>query len=143
MTDPTPWQVELLKVAERLEAKTKQTRWTDRTDVLLERYFIVGAYAMQKLLRSCPARDELASRRIPVRRFDSGYDLDLSRRDTVTVADMCHQIVHNTSFTFYCGETSDLYDGIYVSSDRDEQNVVLVIASDFIALCNDLGTENL
>src|ERR1044072_5665255 len=42
--DPTPWTVELLRIAERLEAKTTQTRWTDRTEVLLERDFVVGAY---------------------------------------------------------------------------------------------------
>jgi len=140
--EPTPWAVELLRVAERLEARTKQARWTDRTDLLLERDFVVGAYAMRKLLRSYPTSVELTSRRIPVRRFDSGCDLELSRRDSLTVAELCHQIVHNTLFAFYCGETADLFDGIYVSSDDEEQNVILVIASDFIALCNDLGTEN-
>ena len=138
----TPWQLELVTIAGRLEAKTKQTRWTDRTEVLLEREFIAGAYAIDKVLRSSTGSDETARRRIPVRRLDSGYDLEHSRRDTITVAALCHQILNNAVFDFYCGETADLFDGIYVAPDPDEKNMLLVIASDFIALCNDLGTGN-
>jgi hypothetical protein len=143
MPDLTPWRLELVRIAERLEAKTKQTRWTARTDVLVERDFVAGAYALQKILRSCAASDESASHRFPVRRIDSGYDVELSRRGTVGVADLCRQILHNMAFVFYCGETADLYDGVYVASDPEDQNVILVIASDFIALCNEFGTENL
>jgi hypothetical protein len=154
--DPTPWRVELVKLAARLEAKTKQSRWTDRTDVLLERDFVVGAYVMRKLLRCYPAVEAAKKSRIPVRRFepnarlpiapgDAGvsYDLELSRRDRLSVAELCHQILHNDIFAFYCGETADLFDGIYVSSDPEDENVILVIASDFIALCKDLGMEKL
>ncbi len=141
--DLTPWTVELAAVAQRLEAKTKQTRWTDRTDVLIERDFVVSAYVIRKLLRTSSVSKELTGRRIPIRRLEqnASYDLTFSRRDTVTVADLCHQIIHNTTFAFYCGETADLFDGVYVSSDRDEENIILVIASDFIALCNDIGME--
>ncbi len=143
IADPAPWKAELRTVAERLEARTKQTRWTHRTDVLLERDVVIGAYAARKLLRRHPASEALGDRRVPVRRFDTDtYDVVLSRRDTVTAADLCDQIVNNTVFAFYCGETGDLFDGIYVSCDPKERDVVLVIASDFIALCNDLGTEN-
>lgn len=141
ITDPTPWTGELAAVAQRLEAKTKQTRWTQRTDVLIERDFVVSAYVMSKLLRGGFASKELTQRRIPIRRLepDASYDLEFSRRDTVSVADLCHRIIRNTAFAFYCGETADLFDGVYVSSDRHD--VILVIASDFIALCNDMGTE--
>jgi hypothetical protein len=139
--DPTPWGVELAKVAERLEAKTKQTRWTDRTDVLIERDFIVGAYVVRKLLGCHPASVELRNRRIPIRRLQSDYDLALSRRDSITIADLCNRLVRNTVFEFYCGETADLFDGVYVASDCEDENVILVIASDFIALCDDIVTE--
>jgi hypothetical protein len=150
LADPTPWADELVRVAARLEAKTKQTRWTDRTDVLIERDFVVGAYAMRKLLRS----GEAGHRQIPIRRFDPSvkrppapddaaetYDIEHSRRETLSVADLCQQILHSSVFTFCCGETADLFDGIYISSDAEEKNVFLVLASDFIALCNDIGVE--
>jgi hypothetical protein len=140
---PSPWEVELARVAAHLEAKTKQARWTDRTDVLIEREFVVGAYAMRTLVASHSESEQARFHRIPVRRFDSGVDdLELSRRGTLTVADLCHHILNNTVFSFYCGETDDLFDGIYLSSDPGEDDVFLVLASDFIALCNDIVTEN-
>jgi hypothetical protein len=139
ISDPAPWKAELRGVAERLEAKTKQTRWTARTDVLIERDVVVGAYTMRKLLRS--HRDHGAPR-VPVRRLERGYDIEFSRRDIIDASDLCERIVDNTEFTLYCGETADLYDGFYVTSRDRRRNVILVVASDFIALCNDLGTEN-
>ena len=57
--DPAPWQDELVKIADRLEAKTKQKRWTDRTDYLIERDFVLSAYAMRKLIESHEVPDEL------------------------------------------------------------------------------------
>ena len=153
--DPTPWKVELVNVAARLEAKTRQSRWTDRTDVLLERDFVVGAYVMRKLLCCYSASEAAKKSRIPIRRFepnarlpiapgDAGvsYDLGLSRRATLSVGELCDRIVHNDVFAFYCGESADLFDGIYVSSDPEDEHVILVIASDFIALCSEWGTEN-
>ena len=50
--DSFPWKDELVKIADRLEAKTKQKRWTDRTGYLIERDFMVGAYTMRKLIES-------------------------------------------------------------------------------------------
>ena len=151
--DPTPWHDELVKIADRLEARTKQTRWTARTGYVIERDFVAGAYAMRKLIESGAVSAELVQRQIPVRRFDlSGtrpvssdditvsYDLDNGRRRTLSVVELCHVILHSGVFTFCCGETEDLFDGIFVSSDRDKNEFVyLVLASDFIALCCDIG----
>ena len=150
--DLLPWKEELVKVADRLEAKTKQYRWTDRTDYLIERDFVVGAYAMRRLVES-HSSDTTRQRQFPVRRFDSGsrvplapgdisesYDFGQSRRDRLSIVELCYVILHNSRLTFYCGETTDLFDGIYVSSDCHETNCVyLVLASDFIALCLEIG----
>jgi hypothetical protein len=152
--DAVQWKDELVKVADRLEAKTKQTRWTDRTGLLIERDFIVGSYAMRKLVDSHDVSAEMCRRHIPVRRYEltaappdpddiSGcYDFENGRRSTLSVTDLCHEIMHSFAFTFFCGETADLFDGIYVSSDRDKKrHLYLVLASDFIALCSDVAAD--
>jgi hypothetical protein len=141
--DSIAWRDELVRVADRLEAKTKQTRWTDKTGYLIERDFILSAYAMRKLIESHQVSDEIRQRQIPVRRFDAdSYDFENSRRGTLSVVDLADGIMHSSVFTFYCGETTDLFDGVYVSSDRHKNSYVyLVLASDFIALCSDVGTE--
>jgi hypothetical protein len=151
----SPWRDELVQLADRLEAKTKQTRWTDRTGYLIERDFIVGAYAMQKLIGSAP--DEVRQRQFPVVRYElsgdppdprvpddiaDSYDFENGRRSALSVVELCDEIVHSFVFAFCCGETADLFDGVYVSSDRDNNSYVyLVLASDFIALCGDIGSS--
>lgn len=92
-------------------------------------------------------------RQIPVRRFDSGavrpiaaddvsYDFEGSRRDALSPTDLCHQILHNVALTFYSGETADLFDGVFVGADRGGE-AYLVLASDFIALCEDVANSTI
>jgi hypothetical protein len=142
--DPAPWRTELVRVADRLEAKTKQARWTDRTEYLIERDFVAAAYAIRLLVRSYRGSGDISRRQIPVRRLEAGacYDLGLSKRAMLSIEDLCRQILNNTVFSFYCGETADLFDGVFIGPSPDEDDVILVVSSDFIALCNDLGTEN-
>jgi hypothetical protein len=156
--DFAPWKEELVKIADRLESKTKQTRWTNRTGYLIEQDFVASGYAMRKLIESDRVSDELARRQFPVRRYESTgyppdphspddiadcYDFENGRRRMLSVVDLCHEIVHSRVFAFYFGETADLFDGVYVSSDREANSYVyLVLASDFIALCCDLGSED-
>jgi hypothetical protein len=151
------WKEELVKVADRLEAKTQQARWTDRTDYLIERDFAVGAYAMRKLIDSRQVSDELSHREIPVRRCDlvgsrpdlhfpadigDSYDYENGRRTMLSVVDLCHEIMRSSVFAFCCGETADLFDGIYISSEPHvNEFVYLVLTSDFIGLCRDIGSE--
>jgi hypothetical protein len=151
--DPAPWHDELLKTAARLEARTKQTRWTDRTGYLTERDFVLSAYAMRKLVEGGETPEGFRGRQIPVRRFEllgrrplsaddiaDCYDFDNGRRKMLSLIELCDEILHSVVFTFYCGETEDLFDGIYVSSDGAENEYVyLLLASDFIALCCDIG----
>jgi hypothetical protein len=154
--DPVPWKEELVKAAQRLEAKTQQTRWTGRTDYLIERDFIVSAYTMRKLIEAHNVSDAVRLRQFPVRRFELtgdppdplcpdvavSYDLDNGRRRTLSVAELCHEIIHSFVFTFFCGETADLFDGVFVSSERDKHEYIyLLLASDFIALCGDIAAD--
>lgn len=132
-----PWKDELVKVAERLEAKTKQRRWADRTEFLIERDFVMGGYALRRAIAA--ESESFARTRVPVRQFDPG-DLDNGRRRTLSIAELCDEILHGGVLDFYCGETGDLFDGIYLSSDRNGiESVHLLLASDFIALCGDVG----
>jgi len=151
--DSALWHDELLKTADRLEARTKQTRWTDRTGYLTERDFVLSAYAMRKLVEAGETPEGVKRRQIPVRRFEltgrrplsaddiaDCYDFDNGRRKTLSLIELCDEILHSVVFTFCCGETEDLFDGIYVSSDSDKNEYVyLLLASDFIAVCCDIG----
>jgi hypothetical protein len=151
--DPAPWHDELAKTAARLEARTKQMRWTGRTGYLIERDFVLSAYAMRKLVEAGETPEGLKRHQIPVRCFEligrrplsadniaDCYDFDNGRRKMLSLIELCDEILHSAVFTFCCGESGDLFDGIYVSSDSDKNEYVyLLLASDFIAVCCDIG----
>ncbi|MGZ6780630.1 MAG: hypothetical protein ACXVGO_16750 [Mycobacterium sp.] len=152
--DSAAWRDELVAVADRLEAATKQKRWGERTGFLIERDFVWSAYIVGKLAETGAAEGN-RKRRVPARRYDftasspdpnvtddiaDSYDFDNGRRTLLPVADLCHEIVNNVVFAFCCGETTDLYDGIYAASNRNRSDHVhLVLASDYIALCYDIS----
>lgn len=132
-----PWKQELVKIADRLEARTKQRRWASRTEYLIERDFALAAYALRRLIST--GAEPVTQTRVPIRRFESA-DLDDGRRGTLSIEELCDEILHCAEFTFYCGETDDLFDGIYLTSDRNKNvSAYLLLASDFIALCGDVG----
>jgi hypothetical protein len=155
--DSIPWKEELAKVADRLDAKTKQKRWTDRTAYLIERDFMVSAYAMRKLIDAFKVSDALRLRQISVERFEptsrpisylglhieKSYDIEHGRRQTLSVMNLCHQIVHSFVFVLSCDESTGLLDGVYVTSDYDKDKYLFFIrATDFITLCHDIGAED-
>jgi glycerol kinase len=55
--DSVPWKDELLKIADRLENRKTQRRWTERTGFLAERDIMVSAYAIRKLLEARKVSD--------------------------------------------------------------------------------------
>ena len=156
--DSIPWKEELLKVADRLDAKTKQKRWTDRTGYLIERDFMVSAYAMRRLIEAFKVSDALRLRQIPVERFElvgrnpdwsnrhkihKSYDLQNGRRQTLLVMNLCQQIIHSFVFLLSGDGSPGHFDGVYVTSDYDKGKYLFrVRASDYITLCRDVGVED-
>ena len=83
---------------------------------------------MRKLIESYDVSEDVRQRQFPVRRYDltgnppdllcpdvaDSYDLDNGRRRTLSIAELCHEIIHSFVFTFFCGETADLFDGVFV-----------------------------
>jgi hypothetical protein len=68
------------------------------------------------------------------------YDFDNGSRKTLSIEELCDEILHSFVFVFCCGETDDLFDGIFLSSERNKNEFVyLLLASDFIGLCGDVG----
>lgn len=156
--DSIPWKEELSKVADRLEAKTKQQRWTDRTGYLIERDFMVSAFAIRRLLDAHKISDALRQRQIPLTKFNlvgnppdllspadigDSYDFANGRRMTLTTEKLCQQFIHSFVFTFSCDESTDLLDGVYVASDFDKGKFLYRVAAlDYIKLCRDIGEED-
>lgn len=155
--DSIPWKDELLKIADRLESRKTQRRWTERTGFLVERDIMLSAYAVRKLLEARKISDILAARRVPVRQHSllgrtpdwwnrssvwENYDLDTGQDQSMSISDFCNQIIHSWNWAISAKERGD-FDGVYVSSDRRRSKALYFIDIDvLIELLRDVGSEN-
>jgi nucleotide-binding universal stress UspA family protein len=158
--DSVPWKEELLRIAETLDRRTTQRRWTERTSFLVERDVMNAAYAIRKLNEARKISDELAQERVTVERhqllgkpvdiwnrFEFYKHYDMERSDTVqlTLAEFCNQIIH--SWVWMISVTDDpspRFNGIYVSSDRARKRCVYFIpVGTLIRLCREIGVDDI
>lgn len=157
--DSIPWKDELLAIALRLEKKTTQKRWTDRTGFLVERDLMVSAYAIRKLVEAYKVSDELVRRQFALERFaliDEArvpdllgryavweyYDLEKPTKTVLPLVKLCNQIVHSWLWALSASEDDGLLDGVFVSSDTTRSKWLFRIPmSGYIALCREIGNE--
>jgi hypothetical protein len=142
--DSNPWKYDLQKVADRLEKRKSQHRWTERSCFLVERDVMISAYAIRKLVDAFKLSDEILAQRVSVLRFallggvpdflnwhhiDKYYDLNDGTRMQIKLIDFCNQVIHSFIWVM-CQTVSEGFDGIIVSSDRERRRSVYLIDAD-------------
>jgi hypothetical protein len=156
--DSVPWKEELLRVAEVLERRTKQRRWTERTSFLVERDIMTAAYAVRKLNEARKISDELAAEAVVCMKHSlSGRPVDIWNRDefyehydmehpesvALPLIDFCNQVIH--SWIWMLSATEDpphVFDGVYVSSDRArKRHVYFMPADNMISVFRSVGLD--
>jgi hypothetical protein len=146
--DSVPWKEELLRVAEVLDRRTRQRRWTERTSFLVERDVMNAAYAVRKLNEARKISDEVAAEAVVCRRhsligrpvdiwnrheFYEHYDMEHPESVALPLTDFCNQVIH--SWIWMLSATEDpphLFDGIYVSSDWARKRHVYFMPADIM-----------
>ncbi|MEV0271440.1 hypothetical protein AB0H43_21900 [Hamadaea sp. NPDC050747] len=146
--DSVPWKGDLLRVADSLERRTSQRRWSERTAFLIERDVMNGAYAVRKLVEARKISDELAAETVTARehllvgrpvdiwnrdKFYKYYDMEHPQPVELPLADFCNQVIHSWVWMLSgAEEPPHLFNGIYVSSDRKRKSRVYFFAADVL-----------
>jgi hypothetical protein len=158
ISDPYPWREELLRVADRLEKRKAQRRWTERTMFLIERDIMLSAYSIRKLNEAKRISDRLRGERVRVQRhelvgrvpdmqnghrFWEFYDFEHGADVELKMADLCNQIIHSWIWGIAAEEGGGLA-GIYVSSDRERRRSVYLVDVDTLTdLFRSIGHEDI
>lgn len=136
--DSVPWKATVNRIADDVEKRAGQKRWTDRTGFLLERDVMIASFAMRKLLDtpgkiSDEARGELVqvlSHRLvgPQPDFWNRYefwemfDLEKAEHEGISVRELCNRVVHSLVFSFSASEEPPhRLEGIFVASDKSSK----------------------
>jgi hypothetical protein len=147
IADSIPWKEDLLRVANALEKRKGQIRWTERTTFLVERDAMTAAYAVRKLIEAHKLSDEVLRGGVPVRshkligepvdiwnrdEFYQHYDMEQAQNETLALTEFCNQIIHSWVWMPSADDETDRFDGIYVSSDRARKEHIYFVSVDVL-----------
>lgn len=134
------WKDDLLKLADRLELRTIQTRWGEKNFYTLEKEIFVGFYSIRKLIESKKISDPLRSKTYEVKEFpyngnpetivthfkDNEYDMSKGKTSKITVAHLCNQFIHSHHFLPFLPNGKNLI-GLFFCSDHKRTSCIYLI----------------
>lgn len=172
ISDSAPWRYELLRIARRLERKTRQERWTERSSFRVEKDLMMAGYAIRRMLEARKVSDSLAAKQVPVVRhqrigpipdfynrddINVIYDFDNPIKDQITLAHLANQIIHSYVLVLSCDEIdapyegpdgievegSYLFNGYFLSSEKERmKHLYFLDAATLVALCRSIAVED-
>lgn len=159
--DSTPWRNELLRVADLLERRQSQLRWTEQSLFLVERDIMVSAYAVRRLEESLKLRatfgQQISLESFPLRirevqgpdqlnwhQIDRFFDLNKPARISLKPLQLCNQIIHSRVFLVVRPADHQGMSGFYVTSDYDSRKRLYYVGLDvFARILRQAGEEDL
>lgn len=130
-----PWRCELRKVADRMDRRQSQSRWTEQSWFLAERDIMVSAYTIRKLNESLKLSAAFSSQQVRLHSYaikdsliqgpdqlnwhqvDRFYDLNSRRQTTRNPQELCNQIIHSRVFLLDAPVEYPGLKGFFVNSD--------------------------
>lgn len=157
--DSVPWKDDLLRIADTIERRTTQRRWTERTSFLVERDVMVAAYAIRKLLEARELSDEVSAEPVHARlhrltgtpvdiwnryEFYEQYEMESTPTIQLTLHAFCNQVIHSWVWMLSATEEAPhRFDGLYVSSDRaSKRHVYFFAAKTLVDLFREVGQDD-
>lgn len=159
ISDSVPWKEELLRVAQSIERRTTQRRWTERTSFLVERDLMNAGYALRRLNEARKVSDELAAQRITVLRhilargpidiwnrheFWKHFDMQNPEPVDLTLTEFSNQLIHSWVWSLSAAEdAAQGFDGVWVSSDWASKTCLYFISAEtLIGLFRAVGLDD-
>jgi hypothetical protein len=110
ISDSILWRLELARIAGRLERKSRQESWSDRSSFRTEKDLMLAGYAIRRLTEARKLSDSLVATQVPVLRYprvgvvpdvynkegiDQHYALDAPVQTQIALGHFCNQLVHS------------------------------------------------
>lgn len=150
------WRQDLLKLAKKLEARTKQKRFPERSLVNFDKEIFMAFYIVRKLAEAKKLSDSITNSALPAYsspalgksvhffnwdRIDELYDFEKQKRQSLSLAFVCNQIIHSYIFLPCFDENSRLC-GIFFSSDKERNKRLFYLdISEVIRLLREIGND--
>jgi len=150
------WKKELVRLADRLQKRSSQKRWTFPSTASLEKEVFVGAYSVRKLMESDKVSPSIAGRPVtltfyPIRRekgeeppkhFTHRFELGGGVRQELKIEHLMNQFIHSYYFSPFVPFGKNMA-GIFVASDRDRKmGLYYITLGNLSAIFRRVGNES-
>ncbi|KAA0971301.1 hypothetical protein FQ154_20510 [Paeniglutamicibacter gangotriensis] len=173
ISDSIPWRVELARIASRLERKSRQESWSERSTFRTEKDLMLVGYAIRRLTEARKLADSLVAAQVPVLRFprvgvipdvynkediDKHYALDAPVQSQIKLGHFCNQLIHSYIFMHSFEDIIEpveqedgtildgvrYFNGVFVASEHERYKHVYFFPLDAItALCRKVAAEDI
>jgi len=151
------WKEDLIRLAEELERRKTQKRWSERSSARLEKAVMLGGYSIRKLIEANKFSTEIVERPVPLEsfawkgdpvtvmnwhKFDEKYDLDNPVPTEHPLLSVCNWLIHSYVFAPLHREDRGLL-AILFNSDRTRHESLFQISVDqLIGLFAEVGRND-
>ena len=156
ITVESVWKRELIRLADKLQNRYKQKRWTILSRAALEKQVFIGAFALRKLLDSKKISKKLSEKKIgtmfyplrnpneikePIKHFTHAFDLLHGTRHELTMRELMDQFIHSHHFSPFVPFGQSMV-GIYVASDwKRKKGLYYVMLKRLAEVLREVGSE--
>ena len=151
------WKADLLRYAANLQKKMRQRRWSEPSQVVVEKTVFIGFYSIRKLFEAKKLSSSLHGHTISITAYpptskpatlrnwhktDELFHLDRGKSASVTLPFLCDQVIH--SYIFQLGFINDnTLDFMLLCSDRQRTKALQQISfRDVVAIFERVGNDN-
>jgi hypothetical protein len=149
--DSAVWKEDLSKIAQRMDGRRSQKRWSERSLMLVERDTFTAFYAIRRLMEAHKLSDNVRQSTLPLltypskgrrvtywnyHRVDELYDLqeDAAVYSHVPVLYCCNQVIHSYHFWPMMDEADGLAGVLFCSERERNQRLFRLLMDDMIGL---------
>ncbi len=153
--DSSYWKDDLLKLADKLERRLIQKRWSEKSFYTLEKEIFIGFFSIRKLIESNKISESIATKTYQIYEFPKNKniesiisinpknDFEFGKKTQVdiTIAALCNQFIHSYHFVPFIPEGKALIGFIFCSDYKRKTGIYMMTIFDVVDIYRQTGNN--
>lgn len=155
ISDSSYWKDDLLKLADKLECRLIQKRWSEKSFYALEKEIFIGFFSIRKLIESNKISESIASKTYQIYEFpkkkkidsivsispENDFEFGKMTKIDITIAALCNQFIHSYHFAPFIPEGRALIGFIFCSDYKRKTGIYMMTIFDIVDIYRQVGNN--
>lgn len=153
--DSSYWKDDLLKLADKLERRLIQKRWSEKSFYTLEKEIFLGFFSIRKLIESNKISESIATKTYRIYEFPKNkniesivsinpkndFEFGKTTQVDITIAALCNQFIHSYHFVPFIPEGKALIGFIFCSDYKRKTGIYMMTIFDVVDIYRQAGNN--